>query len=96
MANIRILPPPTGTKPSITLSGRTYTCALASFLDVPDFDASPAAANGWTIVAPNGVGTTAQRPTPATSGMRYMDTTLGFIVIHEGLVWRNPASGAAV
>ncbi len=84
-----------------TVNGRTYQCAVGSALLVPDFDGLALSANGWTIVAAGGAGTTAQRPVstasnPIQAGTPYLDTTLGYTVIWDGKTWRNKATGAAV
>lgn len=92
MANILVMPPPRGGK--TTINGRLYSAAAGSTLQVPDFDAGVLAANGWTLVAT--VGTTAQRPANPYQSMFYHDTTLGYVIVFEGAVWRNPNTGAAV
>ena len=99
MPNVRLLPPtfgPQAVSPIILGSGRAYSPSTASFLDVNDSDANVLEANFWTRVAL--VGTTAQRPTspgnPQTlRATRYVDTTLGQLVVHDGLVWRIPETG---
>ena len=83
-----------GKASAISFSGRTYTCAANSFVDVPYTDAPTMSANGFIQVA--GSGTTAQRPTVPFSAQLYHDTTLNMVVIFEGTSWRNPATGAAV
>ena len=35
---------------TITVNGRTYTCAVGSSIQVPDFDALALSANGWGII----------------------------------------------
>lgn len=76
-------------------SGGTPTTSFT--VDVPDDDALVADANGWSMVA-RGVGPTSGRPTWSRdrSGWTFLDTTLGFIVIWDGLVWRNPLTGTVV
>lgn len=66
-------------------------------VDVPDDDAFVADANGWTMVA-RGVGATSARPTWSRdrAGWTFLDTTLGFIIVWDGLAWRNPLTGAVV
>ena len=96
MTNIRMFPPADGLHPTISVNGRTYTCAAGSTIDVPDFDANVMAANGWTKAALGGVGATTARPTNPTQGMQFHDITLGFTIVFEGKTWRNPATGAAV
>lgn len=89
---IRVFPPSQGG--SITFSGRTYTCAVGSTIDLPQEDAKVLGANGWTIFCL--VGTTAQRPALPARGIMYHDTNLNITIIYEGTVWRNPATGSAV
>ena len=91
----RVMPPASGTQPSISVNGRSYTCALGSTLDVPDQDAQIMLANGWTPGTAGQVGATAARPA-GVRGVEFHDTTLGKTVIHDGKVWRDPATGAAV
>lgn len=98
----RLLPPGKSTFPlSVTVNGRTYTAAAAGIVDVPDCDAMPLAANGWSVVAR--VGTTSQRPlNPAMCpsepfpNQEYVDTTLGAVIVFDGATWRNVLTGAAV
>lgn len=92
----RVIPPADGLHPAISVNSRSYTCAQGSYLDVPDQDAQRMAANGWTIVAAGGVGATAARPASPTKGQQFHDTTLGYTIVWDGKVWRNPATGAAV
>lgn len=105
MANIRVFPPPDGLHNSITINGRTYTAAPGSYLDMPDFDAQVACSSGWTAVTAPGtqVGPTASRPTSSPSGrgpadlrgLVFIDTTLGAVICHDGLTWRNVLTGAS-
>ena len=91
----RVFPPADGLHPAITVNGRAYTCALGSFLDVPDQDALVMEHNGWTRAA-MGVGATAGRPAAPTKGQSFHDTTLGVTIRWDGKVWRDPATGNAV
>ncbi len=98
---IRISPPPGATgNAAIAVSGRNYSCAAGSTIDVLDADAHIMSANGWT--EQGFVGTTAQRPTPQDAapvlmtGLVYIDTTLGYAIRWDGAAWRNPSTGAAV
>ncbi len=96
MALVRLFPPASGGHASITVNGRSYSCPLNSTLDVGPVDAQVLLANGWTKAA-DAVGTTAQRLlTTPVQGMTWHDTTLNLTVVHEGAVWRNPATGAVV
>ena len=98
----RLLPPPAARSP-IRVNGRTYLPTAAAFQDVPDVDAPALTANGWVLVAP--VGTSSERPVPGDGtvpagatlrGTEFIDTTLGAVVVHDGSVWRNALTGAAV
>jgi hypothetical protein len=101
---MRVFPPASGLRPAIKVNGRDYTCALGSYLDVPDQDAAVMLSNGWTGATsgagPGGLGgktgTTAQRPSAVgIRGADYFDTTLGLVIRSDGMIWRNPATGAA-
>ena len=94
MPNIRVLPPVQVASASITVNGRSYTGAPGSVLDVPDFDANVLTANNWTKVAVSGA--TSARPTNPARGMFFLDTTLAYMVVFDGSLWRNPATGASV
>ena len=86
--------PPHGIASSITVNGRTYSCAASGTISVPYMDAYVVAANGWAQVA--GSGTTAQRPTTPFFGQLYHDNTLGYTIIWEGAAWRQPSTGSAI
>ncbi|MEW5882275.1 MAG: hypothetical protein AB1761_17775 [Pseudomonadota bacterium] len=98
----RMLPPTDAGKRRMTVNGRSYVGTLGTVYDVPDHDADALEANGWTRV--EAVGTTAERPnftaTPAgaalSAGRRFLDTTVGALIVWDGATWRNPATGAAV
>jgi hypothetical protein len=100
----QMLPPASsafGPNPCTVAPGRTYGCVVGSTLLVPDFDGLTLQSNGWTIAAPGGAGTTAQRPvnsatSPLLAGTSYLDMTLGYTIIWDGKTWRNKATGAAV
>jgi hypothetical protein len=93
-ANIRLMPAGSGKITTMTVNGRTYTCALGATIDVPDFDAFVLTANGWIQVAP--VGATSQRPAKPGIQQFFHDTTLAKTIIWEGAAWRDPATGSAV
>lgn len=95
MATIRMMVPG-GIADSKTVNGRTYSIAANGTIDVPDFDALILEANGWQVSATHGVGTTAQRPAVPVKNMHYLDTTLGYVIRHDGKAWRNPSTGAVV
>lgn len=92
---MRIMPPADGLHPSITVNGRSYTCALGATIDVPDQDGLAMTHNGWTASAPMAAAT-ASRPSSPYKGLTFHDTTLGYNIVYDGKVWRNPTSGAAV
>ncbi len=85
---------------AVTIYGRTYTAAAGTTYDAPDQDAAVLEANGFLSTGgPTciGVGTTALRPTTGLFiGASYVDTTLAYVVVYDGALWRNPSSGASV
>lgn len=91
---IQVLPPPTGG--TILIYGRTYVGVAGTPVLMPDQDAQVAGANGWTIVAKQGAGATATRPTNPQKGDQFLDTTIPAVIIFDGKVWRNHATGASV
>jgi hypothetical protein len=86
--------PPKGASATITFNNRTYSCAAGSYLDVPLMDAGVLCANGWIQVA--GSGSTAQRPANPFPTQLYHDNSLGYVVVWDGVAWRQPLSGSAV
>jgi hypothetical protein len=93
---MQVMPPADGLHPSIRVNGRDYTCALGSEISVPDCDGAVMLSNGWTAASSGGSGATAARPSNPGRGQHFHDTTLGFVIVFDGKVWRNPNSGAAV
>jgi hypothetical protein len=91
-----VMPPGDGKHPTITVNGRTYTCALGSQISVPDHDGAVMLHNGWIAACNGGSGTTAQRPGNPQKGQQFHDTTLGYVIVYDNGAWRNPNSGAAV
>lgn len=89
-----------------TVGAVVYTAAEGTSLDVPNDVAQSLLATGWSYGVQ--VGTTAQRPTstiPAQGvdpdavlkkGLKFLDTTLGYEIVYDGKVWRNPATSASV
>ena len=96
MTIFRMMPPATaGGAITTKVNGRSYSCAINSTCDAPDFDADILEANGWVKVFQAGVGTTAQRPTGnVRKGVDYFDTTLTMEIIFDGKLWRSAATGA--
>lgn len=94
-----------GTRTGVA-SGRPYSCAVGSVIDVPEFDASTLAAQGFLSLGISG--TTAQRPAyppnansdpriaKVPTNLDYVDTTLGAAITFNGSVWVNAATGAVV
>ena len=88
---------------STPANGRTYFSATGA-QDVPDQDAQILAGNNWIAVAQSGP--TSARPVSDPNGARlgptygigrsFLDTTLGYLVVFDGVAWRNPATGAPV
>ena len=94
-ALVTLLPPPvsgSATKDSganpVVVYGRSYTCALGSSLQVPAQDAAVMIANGWTRFGRLS-GTTAQRPANPVRGLTYFDSTVGHIIVSDGVTWRD-------
>lgn len=89
---------------TISANGRTYSVSASGYMDMPAHDAGVAESNGFVAMpACLGVGTSAQRPAANTvSGLKpakndtFLDTTLGYVVLFDGVNWRNPISGAVV
>jgi hypothetical protein len=94
MTTLRVMPPPGGA--TQTIEGRTYVGVSGTPLDVVDADAYVLAANGWTISAKQGVGTTAQRPANPQRGDEWIDTTVGAHIKFDGKVWRHSVTHATV
>lgn len=93
---MRVMPPADGLHPTITVNGRTYTCASGATIDVPDGDGVIMEVNGWTVAATSGAGATTARPANPLKGQEFHDTTLNFNIKWDGKAWRNPNTGAAV
>lgn len=98
----RVIPPigPKFANPHVCSDGISYGCPTGSTLDVPDHIGNQLAAAGWLDVTgqhgPDTCGSTTARPENPFPLRTFLDTTLGYIVIFDGLTWRNPATGAAV
>jgi hypothetical protein len=88
---------------SRTVNGRTYSAVPGQALDIFDADAETLAANGWISVCLSGP--TTQRPSTnmngsppytAVAGFKFLDTTLGKIIVFDGANFRDPVTGASV
>jgi hypothetical protein len=77
---------------------RSYSATAGGFIDAlgdPSADAATLASQDFIPIG--GSGTTAQRPNGAgflKPGFVYVDTTLGLVVVWDGLNWRNPVTAA--
>jgi hypothetical protein len=98
----RMIAPPRAASP-IQVFGNSYVQAPGTVVDVPSGHTATLAAAGWTYVALSGA--TSQRPTQGPAlvgadglqpGLEFYDLTLGKCIFFDGLVWRDPATGAAV
>ena len=101
MPNVRVLPPTTGPQAltSISISGRSYSPTASAFVDTIDADADHLEGNGWTRIGL--VGPTTARPVSLGNpqvlrGTKFVDTSISTFVVHDGISWRNPVTGAAV
>ena len=93
--NMLVMTAATGSSTTCS-SGNSYSGAAGTVLTAPYWDAIELAANGWILpVGTGGTGTTAQRPTWATPGTTYYDTTLPATMLWDGATWRHPVTGVA-
>jgi hypothetical protein len=92
MATYNAMPPkPTAasqTSITTTVSGRTYTCAIGSSIQVPDFDAFELSSNGWGVIEYIPVGGT--RPVHPPMWKIYFDATPGDNHLVERLGMGSP------
>lgn len=102
----RVLSPAVAGSP-LTYNGVTYSAPPGTAVDYPDNIAQLLAGNGWTVICPSGP--TSARPVYPTldrsgqagayaqpKGAEFLDVTLGKVIRHDGLVWRDPVTGNAV
>lgn len=97
-------PNPAVTGSPVNVNGRLYPpVAPGTMIDVPDFDAAGLCGNGYTRIALSGP--TSARPSTnpnmsppyvAAPGVLFLDTTLGKLIVHDGVTWRDPVTGSAV
>ena len=92
----RMMPPTNGKHNPIKINGRTYSCAIGGFIDVPTFDAHGLSANRWTrFGGPTCfIGPTSARPItsagqPLAVDQPFFDTTLNMLV-----TWSQSATGS--
>jgi hypothetical protein len=91
---VTIPPPPV----SASYARAVYTATGGGYIDAAgdptSGDAAELTSMGFILVAASGA--TSGRPVGAKPGTQYVDTTLGYMVIWDGLAWRNPATGASL
>jgi hypothetical protein len=82
--------------------GVQYTAAPGTVVDVEDFQSSVSGTGpGGSFVNLGLAGTTAERPTQNSDGssikpgFRFIDSTLGALIVWDGAAWRD-VTGAAV
>lgn len=100
--NRRLLPPSDPRYATCTVYGRTYTGTAGTPVTVPDSDGAALEANGWALVALSGP--TGSRPRAndvtqqyqAVPGLKFFDETLNALIVFDGDVWRDPATGDVV
>jgi hypothetical protein len=98
MATYNAMPPkPTvasQTSITATVNGRTYTCAVGSSIQVPDFDAFELSANGWGVLPY--VPTGGSRPSAPIAWQIWYDANPGTTIWWNGSGWVRPSNGNAV
>lgn len=91
--NYRMIPDGRKGGGTVTIGGKTVSVSVNSYIDLPFEIANTL--NGWTNCGL--VGTTANRPNGASSGERYIDTTLTKVIVSDGLGnWHDPTTGGIV
>jgi hypothetical protein len=84
--------------PTVTVNGRTYTAGTPITVDRFSLDIPVLNSSGWYKLAEH-TGTTAQRPADTEQGnalekgYRYLDTTLGKIVVRVNSAWLDINTG---
>lgn len=81
---------------NVAKEGRTYANQGAgAVIDAHESDIHALESAGYTVVAPSGP--TASRPPLPAKGQRFLDTTLGKIIVADVAgTWRDPVTGAAI
>ena len=81
---------------SIAKDGRAYSSqGGGAVIDAHESDVHALESAGYTPVAPSGA--TAARPSAPAKGQRFLDTTLGRLIVADAAgIWRDPVTGAAV
>jgi hypothetical protein len=84
--------------PTVVTSGRTYASGVVVSLDRFNIDLPILKSSGWTVIADH-TGATAARPSDLEhgvalpNGFRYLDTTLGKVVIRSNGQWLDINTG---
>lgn len=81
---------------NVAKDGRTYASqGGGAVVDAHESDVHALESAGYTPVAPSGA--TSARPVSPAKGQRFLDTSLGKLIVADGGgVWRDPVTGAAV
>ncbi len=95
MPSVQVLPPANGPF-AIEVFGRKFSTTAGTPLTVQTGEAQILAANGWIISTDGGHGPTSGRPVAPLVNTRYTDTTVGFLILWDGKVWRKCIDGTAV
>ena len=90
--NVRMFPPNYSPAAQIVCGTRSYSGTPGQFVDVPSTDVGQLI--GWATIAPSGP--SSARPSYAPAGTWFVDTTLGYAIVSDGALWRNPITSAAV
>lgn len=97
-----VMPAPNCANP-IAVNGRSYAAPLGTYLTVPLSDGQVMTANGWLTNCARGAGTTADRPPRGSidvqagvDGTTFFDTTVGALIIFDGVNWRHTGTGSIV
>lgn len=86
--------------PTVVSGGRTYPAGTVATVDRSSLDVTSLKAAGWIVIADSS-GSTTQRPTDLErgealpNGFRFLDTTLGRVVVWTRLGWVDGNTGAA-
>ena len=103
MTSFRMISPGKNPLSPVTANGRVYPQTPGQAINVTPADEPILSASGWTTIGQSG--TTEERPTNLSPGLYglsnpgsriYFDTSLGKIIYHDGVTWRDPATGSAV
>ncbi|HVC37506.1 MAG TPA: hypothetical protein VNF46_03790 [Gammaproteobacteria bacterium] len=101
MITVRLLPSINPGVQTRTAFGRTYSGTPGQVFDVILGDAAVLEGAGWNRITFSG--STADRPTstvpatlqpvPLSTGLLYLDTTLGKVIVYDGIAWRDVVTG---